>query len=94
MIDTTKETHVAQDTLGEPLRNNYRPYGDTERGSPERDTYLYGLSLVTSLNIADTLASLLLVACPTIKIPSEFFSRVQTPSLRPLQPPLYFKNRH
>ncbi len=67
------------DTLNEHLRDNYGPYGDTERGSPERASYLDGLGLVTSLNLAGTLASLLLVACPTIKIPPEFFSRVQTP---------------
>lgn len=52
VIDTAQEAQVAQDILEEHLRDGYGTYGDTERGSPERATYLDGTTLRNSLNLA------------------------------------------
>jgi len=52
VVDTAQEAQAAQDTLEEHLRESYGTYGDTERGSPERDSYLDGTTLRNSLNLA------------------------------------------
>lgn len=52
VVDTAEEAQVAQNTLEEHLRDRYGTYGDTERGSPERATYLDGTTLRNSLNLA------------------------------------------
>lgn len=52
VVDTAAEAQAAQDILEEHLRDNYGTYGDTERGSPERATYLDGTILRNSLNLA------------------------------------------
>jgi len=52
VVDTAQEAQAAQDILEEHLRDNYGTYGDTERGSPERATYLDGTTLRNSLNLA------------------------------------------
>jgi len=52
VVDTAREAQVAQDILEEHLRDDYGTYGDTERGSPERATYLDGTILRNSLNLA------------------------------------------
>ena len=52
VVDTAQEAQVAQDILEEHLRDDYGTYGDTERGSDERATYLDGTILRNSLNLA------------------------------------------
>jgi len=52
VVDTAQEAQVAQDILEEHLRDDYGTYGDTERGSDERATYLDGTTLRNSLNLA------------------------------------------
>ncbi len=52
VVDTAAEAQVAQDILEEHLRDSYGTYGDTERGSPERTSYLDGTTLGNSLNLA------------------------------------------
>ena len=52
VVDTAREAQVAQGILEEHLRENYGTYGDTERGSAERDSYLDGTTLRNSLNLA------------------------------------------
>ncbi len=52
VIDTAGEAQVAANTLIEHLRERYGTYADTARGSPERATYLDGLTLLNSLNQA------------------------------------------
>lgn len=51
VADTAKEAQVAQDILEEHLRDSYGTYGDTERDSPERTSYLDGTTLRNSLNL-------------------------------------------
>lgn len=52
VVDTAREAQVAQGIIEEHLRENYGTYGDTERGSAERDSYLDGTPLRNSLNLA------------------------------------------
>jgi len=52
VVDTTAELQAAQDILLEHMRDRYETYGDTERGSPERTSYLDGLTLMNSMYIA------------------------------------------
>lgn len=52
VVDTAREAQAAQDVLQEHLRENYGTYGDTARGSAERDSYLDGTTLRNSLNLA------------------------------------------
>lgn len=52
VVDTTAELEVAQDILREHMRDSYGTYGDTGRDSPERASYLDGLTLENSMYIA------------------------------------------
>ncbi len=52
IVDTEQEVKVAAATLTQHLRDRYGTYADTKQGSPERATYLDGLTLVNSLNVA------------------------------------------
>jgi hypothetical protein len=52
VVDTTAELKAAQDILLEHLRDSYGTYGDTGRDSPERTSYLDGLTLMNSMYIA------------------------------------------
>jgi len=52
VVDTEAEARGAEGTLEEHLRESYVTYGDTERDSPERTTYLAGTTLRNALNIA------------------------------------------
>jgi hypothetical protein len=52
VVDTTAELKAAQDILLEHLRDSYGTYGDTGRDSPERASYLDGLTLMNSMYIA------------------------------------------
>jgi hypothetical protein len=51
VVDTAGEAQAAQDILEEHLHQNYGTYGDTERGSEERTSYLDGTTLRNSLNL-------------------------------------------
>lgn len=52
VVDTAAEAQAAQDNLAGHLHDRYGTYGDTERGSSERDTYLDGTTLRNSFNLA------------------------------------------
>ena len=52
VVDTTTELKAAQDILLEHMRDSYGTYGDTGRDSPERTSYLDGLTLMNSMYIA------------------------------------------
>lgn len=52
VVDTTAELEAAQDILLEHMRDSYGTYGDTGRGSPERTSYLDGLTLMNSMYVA------------------------------------------
>ena len=52
VVDTLEEAKVAAATITQHLRDRYGTYADTKQGSPERATYLDGLTLVNSLNEA------------------------------------------
>lgn len=52
VVDTAAEAQAAQDMIEKHLRENFGTYGDTERGSPERATYITGTTLRNSLNLA------------------------------------------
>ncbi len=52
MVDTLEEAQVAAETITQHLRERYGTYADTARGSEERATYLDGLTLINSLNLA------------------------------------------
>lgn len=52
VIDTASEALAASEYLEGHLRESYGTYDDTERGSPERTTYLDGTTLRNSLNLA------------------------------------------
>ena len=52
VVDTTAELKAAQDILLEHMRDSYGTYGDTGRDSPERTSYLDGLTLMNSMYIA------------------------------------------
>ena len=53
VVDTAAEAQAAQDVLAEHLHDRYGTYGDTSRGSSERDTYIDGTTLRNSLNLAN-----------------------------------------
>ncbi|MDP2931023.1 MAG: hypothetical protein Q8O05_00820 [Chloroflexota bacterium] len=50
IVDTEQEARVAAVTLTQHLRDRYGTYADTKQGSPERTTYVQGLTLLNSLN--------------------------------------------
>ncbi len=52
MIDTTAEVEKTQHILHGQLHERYGTYGETERGSAERASYLAGTTLRNSLNLA------------------------------------------
>lgn len=53
VVDSAAEAQAAQDVLEGHMRGDEgTTYGDTERGSPERATYLDGTTLRNSLNLA------------------------------------------
>jgi len=52
VIDTASEALNASEYLEGHLRESYGTYGDTERGSDDRATYLDGTTLRNSLNLA------------------------------------------
>ena len=52
VIDTASEALAASEYLEGHLRESYGTYGDTERGSDDRATYLDGTTLRNSLNLA------------------------------------------
>jgi len=52
VVDTTAELESAQAILLEHMRDSYGTYGDTGRDSPERTSYLDGLTLMNSMYIA------------------------------------------
>lgn len=52
VVDTTAELEAARSILLEHLRDSYGTYGDTGRDSPERTSYLDGLTLMNSMYIA------------------------------------------
>ena len=52
VIDTASEVLAVSEYLEGHLRENYGTYGDTERGSDERASYLDGTTLRNSLNLA------------------------------------------
>ena len=51
-VDTAAEAQVAHDTILEHMRDDPGRYGDTERGSAERDHFVDGITLRNSLTIA------------------------------------------
>ena len=53
VVDTTAELQAAQSVLLEHMRDSYGTYGDTERGSEERVSYLDGTTLMNSMYIAE-----------------------------------------
>ncbi len=52
IVDTMAEAQTAAETITQHLRERYGTYADTPRGSEERATYLDGLTLINSLNLA------------------------------------------
>jgi len=52
VVDTTPELEAAQAVLLQHMRDSYGTYGETERGSAERTSYLDGLTLMNSMYIA------------------------------------------
>ncbi len=52
IVDTMAEAQTAAETITQHLRERYGTYADTLRGSEERATYLDGLTLINSLNLA------------------------------------------
>lgn len=52
VVDTLEEAKVAAATIIQHVRDRYGTYADTKQGSPERATYLDGLTLINSLNEA------------------------------------------
>ncbi len=52
VVDTLDEAKIAAATLTQHLRDRYGTYADTKQGSPERETYVQGLTLLNSMNEA------------------------------------------
>jgi len=52
VVDTSEEALAAAGVLGQHLRDRYGTYAETKSGSPERATFLDGLTLQSSLNLA------------------------------------------
>lgn len=52
VVDSVTEAKLAFETIREHRYDNWGTYDDTERGSPERDTYVQALALENSLNLA------------------------------------------
>ena len=52
VVDGATEAKLAFETIREQRYDNWGTYDDTERGSPEPDSYIQALALENSLNLA------------------------------------------